>query len=183
MTDDRVVRLDTDGRVTGTVGKEEAHRTPLIPHLAFSVFVFDLRGQLLLQRRSAEKTTFAGLWSNSCCSHPRPDEPLLASARRRVREELGVTVDAFELKGGFWYRALDETGNGEHEYDLVLTCRIDPHDLDPDPHEVDEVVWVEPTAARSYSEGAPAPGLTPWLMPALEIACGPVQDVAVDVLL
>src|SRR3989338_5068869 len=85
-----VVLVDESDKPVGQAEKLEAHRLGLL-HRAFSVFVFDPQGELLLQQRAASKYHAAGLWANTCCGHPRPGEDLVAAAHRRLREELGLS--------------------------------------------------------------------------------------------
>ena len=87
-----VVLLDERGEQVGQQAKASVHHacTPL--HLAFSVFLFDGAGRTLFQQRALHKPTWPGVWSNACCGHPAPGEPLLAAAQRRLRDELGITT-------------------------------------------------------------------------------------------
>lgn len=105
---EHVVLVDEQGRPVGVEEKLAAHRDGGRRHLAFSVYVFNARGELLLQRRAPGKYHFAGLWSNSCCGHPRPEEDVLLAARRRLGEEFGFET---ELRPIFTheYRAGDST--------------------------------------------------------------------------
>ena len=165
-----VVLLDDDGRETGTMAKLAAHRGDGRLHRAFSVFLVDRSGRLLLQRRASTKHHFQDLWSNACCSHPRPGEPVPAAGARRLRDELGVELLPADLAevGSFTYRARDErSGLVEHEHDHVLLGRFDG-DPRPDPDEVGDWRWIEP--GRLRRELATDPGrFTPWLSPALDV--------------
>src|SRR5262245_66331917 len=105
---EHVTLVDADDRPLGTMEKLQAHVEGRL-HRAFSVFVFDRAGRLLLQRRSEAKYHSAGLWSNTCCGHPRPDEPLEAAASRRLLEEMGFRA-ALRPLFRFVYRA--EIGPG-----------------------------------------------------------------------
>ena len=158
-----VVLVDEQDREVGLAEKLEAHRTGVL-HRAFSVFVLNSRGELLLQRRAAGKYHSPGRWSNTCCGHPRPGEPLAAAARRRLREEMGFDCE-LERLGGFVYRA--EVGGGllEHEYDHLFIGR---HDADPapDPAEASEWRWISPAAALSEAQALPEV-FTPWFALAL----------------
>lgn len=133
--------VDALDREIGTEAKLEAHRSGKL-HRAFSVFLFDGGGRLLLQRRALTKYHSAGLWANACCSHPRPGEPVIDAARRRLREELGVAC-ALESALAFVYRAPLDNGLVEHEYDHVLVGRFDGTPV-PDPNEVAEWRWAAP---------------------------------------
>ena len=88
--EERVVLVDTDDRPIGQMEKMEAHRKGLL-HRAFSVFVFNKSGELLLQRRAPHKYHSGGLWTNTCCSHPRPGESVAEAAARRLQEEMGMS--------------------------------------------------------------------------------------------
>lgn len=174
---DEVVVLDEDLTVVGTMDKLEAHRRPT-RHLAFSVVLTDDAGRVLLQRRAMGKYHFAGRWSNSCCSHPRPGEPVAEAGRRRVREELGVDCGPLTVHGARWYVARDPvSGLAEHEYDVVLLGPAGaPQDHDPDPAEVDGVDLVAPDALRAVLADAPE-RYTPWLPLVLDVAAGPPTPV------
>lgn len=130
-----VVLVDARDRALGTAEKLDAHRRGLL-HRAFSVFAFDAAGRLILQRRAAGKYHGAGLWTNACCSHPGPGEPVAAAASRRLREEMGFSA---ELRPAFAFLYRAEVGGGlvENEYDHVLLGRCDARP-EPDPAEVDE---------------------------------------------
>jgi isopentenyl-diphosphate delta-isomerase len=119
----------------GSIEKMEAHEKALL-HRAFSVFIFNNKNEMLLQRRALGKYHSAGLWTNACCSHPAPGETTVAAAQRRLFEELGFTV-ALEEIFEFSYRTAFDNGLTENEYDHVLTGRFDGP-VHPDPEEVSE---------------------------------------------
>lgn len=160
-----MVLVDDADRPVGTAAKLAAHRTGAL-HRAFSVFVFDGHGRLLLQRRARTKYHSGGLWSNTCCGHPRPGEATAAGAARRLEEEMGITC-ALRGAGAFTYRA--RVGElEEHEFDHVLTGRFDGEPR-PDPREVEAWRWAPP--ASLAAELAAAPGtFTPWFGPAFALA-------------
>lgn len=166
---ERVITLDAQARPVGAADKLAAHRQPGIAHLAFSVLLLDQAGRLLLQRRAASKYHFAGYWSNSCCGHPRPNETVTAAAARRTREELGVQVGGLQVKGAFWYEAVD-SGSGlvEREYDIVLVGQLgdDPR---PDAGEIQDVRWF-PRDRFERGRRPPVGPLTPWFGQVLEVA-------------
>jgi isopentenyl-diphosphate Delta-isomerase len=168
-----VVLVDERGLPAGESAKLSAHEPPGRRHLAFSVFLFDPAGRLLLQQRARSKYHFPGIWANTCCSHPSPGEDLLASAGGRVLDELGLVVPGgLRDVGVFEYRAEDAaSGLVEHEVDHVLVGEIDPPAGDPpfDQEEVEAVRWVVPDEVR---EAGPADGFAPWFATALRIALG-----------
>jgi isopentenyl-diphosphate delta-isomerase len=133
--EEQVILVDADDRPTGTMGKLEAHQRGAL-HRAFSVFGFDAQGRLLLQRRAEGKYHSGGLWTNTCCSHPRPGEDTTEAAGRRLREEMGLD---FPVTPAFTFRYQADFPNGlrEHELDHVFfgTCSGEPR---PDPAEVAE---------------------------------------------
>jgi isopentenyl-diphosphate Delta-isomerase len=137
--EERVILVDTRDVEVGSEEKLQAHRDARL-HRAFSVFVFDSAGRLLCQRRALTKYHSPGLWSNTCCSHPRPGEGTTGAARRRLWEEMGLRCELEEVHA-FIYRADLGQGMHEHEYDHVYfgTCDLAPR---PDPREVDGWEWM-----------------------------------------
>lgn len=122
-TEEYVILVNAGNEPVGVEEKIEAHTKGLL-HRAFSIFIFNSNNELLLQRRAMTKYHSPGLWSNSCCGHPRPEEPVIAAARRRLRTEMGLNCALDEI-GSFLYRA--EVGQDlvENEYDHVLIGRSD----------------------------------------------------------
>ena len=141
--DDLLILVDGRDRELGTATKATAHVDGLL-HRAFSV-VLTREGaagtQILLARRAPQKYHSAGLWANSCCSHPRAGESTLPAAERRVQEELGCSVAGLHEIGAFAYRAEFANGLCEFEYDHVLVGYC-VGELDPDPTEADATRWV-----------------------------------------
>ena len=120
---EHVVLVDEKDKVLGTMEKLEAHKKGVL-HRAFSVMVFNSKGELMLQKRSTNKYHSGGLWTNTCCSHPRLNEPTEVAARRRLLEEMGINVNpTFKYK--FIYRAELDKGLVEYEYDHVFTAVYD----------------------------------------------------------
>ncbi len=139
---DSLILVDGLDRQTGVASKWQAHTEGLL-HRAFSVVLVRATPdgtQLLLSRRAQAKYHSAGLWANSCCSHPRDGEELLDAARRRLYEELGCGANKLHEIGAFAYRAVFPQGLCEHEYDHVLVGSIEGT-VQPSPSEVDEVRW------------------------------------------
>ncbi len=140
-----LILVDERDRPIGVADKMTPHRTGAL-HRAFSVFVFNARGELMLQKRAQGKYHSGGLWANTCCSHPRPGETVLRAGRRRLKDEMGFTVPLREVFQ-FTYRTKFSNGLIEHEYDHVLVGRFDgaPH---PDPVEVEDWKWISLPALR-----------------------------------
>lgn len=162
---EEVVLVDEEGHEVGRTPKLAAHAPPGQLHRAVSVFVFSTAGDLLLQRRAPGKYHFAGRWSNTCCGHPRPGEPVVAAGRRRLAAELGMDCELVEV-ATFRYEASDEaSGLVERELDhlLVGVAGTAP---DPRPDEVDAVRWTEPGALAADIAADPSV-YTPWLPGAL----------------
>ena len=139
MAEEQLILVDAQDRELGVKDKLQAHVEGAL-HRAFSVFVFDARKRLLLQKRARTKYHSGGLWSNTACGHPRPGEATVAAARRRLREEMGFDCElreAFE----FLYRAELDGALIEHEYDHVF---VGTHEGDPAPDssEVEGWRWV-----------------------------------------
>ena len=108
MADEQLILVDERNHAVGTGGKDAVHRTGLL-HRAFSIFLADAQGQIVLQQRSLQKYHSGGLWANTCCGHPRPGERTISAARRRLKEELGVTAT---LSFGFFSRYRAELDHG-----------------------------------------------------------------------
>jgi isopentenyl-diphosphate delta-isomerase len=116
---EKVILVNEQDEEIGVMEKMEAHRKAML-HRAFSVFIFNGRGDMLLQQRAADKYHSPGLWTNACCSHPRPGEDSLAGARRRLQEEMGFHVDKLNKVFDFIYKASFDNGLSEHEFDHVF---------------------------------------------------------------
>jgi isopentenyl-diphosphate Delta-isomerase len=118
MASDYVILVDKNDNALGTMEKLAAHQLGKL-HRAFSVFVFNNKGQLLLQQRAHDKYHSAGKWSNTCCSHPRAGEQNIEAAKRRLKEEMGLEC---ELSYGFNFIYRTDFSNGlcEHEFDHVF---------------------------------------------------------------
>ncbi|HEU5002055.1 MAG TPA: isopentenyl-diphosphate Delta-isomerase [Actinomycetota bacterium] len=155
-----VVLLDEDGRAIGTAPKTAVHHRDTPLHLAFSCYAIDAAGRVLLARRAESKATWPGVWSNSCCGHPQPDEPLVRAVRRRLADELGIgeaSVDAILPR--FRYRAAMPSGVIEYEvcpvFRATLAAGVAPW---PNPDEVAETAWVPLTALAARPES----DISPW---------------------
>jgi isopentenyl-diphosphate Delta-isomerase len=135
-SDEQLILVDESNRAVGAAEKHAAHRAGLL-HRAFSIFVVDERGRILLQQRSTGKYHSGGLWANSCCGHPRPGERTITAAHRRLKEELGVVSP---LSFGFFsrYRADLDRGMQENEFVYVYFGTLQS-EIEPDPAEVAKV--------------------------------------------
>ncbi|HZI18512.1 MAG TPA: isopentenyl-diphosphate Delta-isomerase [Pyrinomonadaceae bacterium] len=162
--EERVILVDEQDREMGSCEKLRAHLDGAL-HRAFSVFVFDAAGRLLLQKRAHGKYHSGGLWSNTACGHPRPGEETAAAARRRLREEMSLDCELREAFS-FLYRAELAGGLVEHELDHVFvgTSADEP---EPDPSEVEDWEWVMPEELRRSLRDEPA-RYSRWLKLALE---------------
>lgn len=136
---EHVVLVDENDKEIGTMEKMQAHREGKL-HRAFSVMVFNSRGEILVQRRAASKYHSAGLWTNTCCSHPRPGEPIRLAATRRLREEMGIDAN-LEFLYRFAYNVKLDNGFIENELDHVFQATFDGQP-DSDPGEVESWKFV-----------------------------------------
>lgn len=138
--EERVVLVNEQDEAIGIEDKTRAHVLGTL-HRAFSVFILNPAGQLLAQKRAVTKYHSRGLWSNTCCGHPRPHEAIDKASRRRLREEMGFESNLREVFS-FVYRAQLEDGLIENEYDHVLVGSFEGVPK-PDPLEVSEWKWVD----------------------------------------
>lgn len=132
---EEVVLVDEDDQAIGTMEKHEAHRQGRL-HRAFSIFLFDAEGRILLQQRASNKYHSAALWTNTCCGHPRPGERLATAAKRRLHEEMGLMAD-LDHRFAFTYKAAVGNGLTEHEFDHVFLGRATTTPT-PDPGEAQD---------------------------------------------
>ncbi len=137
--EEKVILVSEDDQQLGLMGKMEAHKKAVL-HRAFSIFVFNKKGELLLQQRALDKYHSPGLWTNTCCSHQRDGESNIEAGHRRIQEEMGFYC---ELKELFWfvYKAAFDNGLTEHELDHVM---IGSYEDDPiiNPEEVASFKWM-----------------------------------------
>ena len=160
-TTEQVVLLDEAGAAVGLADKRTVHHADTPLHLAFSCYVFDDRGRLLLTRRATSKPTWPGAWTNSVCGHPGPGEPLADAVRRRAADELGIELsDVRLLLPAFRYRAVMPDGVVENEMCPVFVARTD-NEVDADPAEVDSFEWVDWAAFRASVLAGERP-VSPW---------------------
>ncbi|MCE2741768.1 MAG: isopentenyl-diphosphate Delta-isomerase [Sphingobacteriales bacterium] len=139
MMQEMVILVDEHDNEIGLMEKQEAHVKALL-HRAFSVMVFNDKGEMLLQQRALSKYHSGGLWTNTCCSHPRQGETTEQAAHRRLQEEMGFDCE-LKLHQTFIYKAPFDNGLTEHELDHVFigTYNQDPH---INPEEVNDFHWI-----------------------------------------
>lgn len=166
--------VDEDGTTIGTAEKLAAHQPPGQLHRAFSVFLFDEKGRLLLQRRALGKYHSPGVWSNTCCGHPYPGEAPFAAAARRTAEELGLAPSLLAEAGTVRYNHPDPaSGLVEQEYNhlFVGMVRAEPA---PDPEEIGETAFVTPEELAERHAEAP---FSAWFMTVLDAARPAVREL------
>ena len=160
-----IILVDESDEPIGFEEKLAAHRNGGKLHRAFSIFILNAQGEMLLQKRSLKKYHFGGAWTNACCGHPMRGELLEAAAHRRLREELGFDTDLKKIFS-FTYTASDaKSGLTEREFDHVFVGEFDGEPW-PHPDEIDDLKWVRreelerdlATSAESY---------TPWFTEAM----------------
>jgi len=159
LDEEMVVLLADDGTPIGVEAKRTVHRADTPLHLAFSCYIFDRRGRFLVTRRSWEKKTFPGVWTNSCCGHPAPGESFADAARRRAVGELGIEINGpLVALPRFRYRA-HMNGVTENEICPVLLAWTDEWPK-PNPSEVCDTDWVP--WPEFVSRAAQDSSVSPW---------------------
>ncbi|MFN8309930.1 MAG: isopentenyl-diphosphate Delta-isomerase [Chitinophagales bacterium] len=139
--EEQVVLVDENCTELGLMGKLEAHQKGVL-HKAISIIIFNSNGDMLVQQRAFSKYHWAGIWSNTCCSHPRAGESFEDAAQRRLFEELGFRTH-LKPEFSFIYKAYDtDSGLTEHEYDWVFTGVYDD-EFEFNPEEIHEVRWLD----------------------------------------
>jgi isopentenyl-diphosphate Delta-isomerase len=136
---DEVILVNENDEPIGTMEKMAAHEQAVL-HRAFSVFIFNSDDKMLLQQRAFTKYHSGGLWTNACCSHPKPGESTLAAAQRRLQEELGFAVDLKSVFH-FTYKTSFDNGLTEYEFDHVFVGHYDKK-IFPNPDEVTAISFV-----------------------------------------
>ncbi|WP_406864061.1 isopentenyl-diphosphate Delta-isomerase [Streptomyces sp. HUAS MG47] len=166
--------VDEEGRTIGTAEKLSAHQAPGKLHRAFSVFLFDASGRLLLQRRALGKYHSPGVWSNTCCGHPYPGEAPFAAAARRVHEELGVSPSLMAEAGTVRYNHPDPaSGLVEQEYNHLFVGLVQGP-LRPDPEEIDDTAFVTPAELAERHAAVP---FSAWFMTVLDAARPAIKEL------
>ena len=158
---EELILVDSDDKVVGYRDKFNTHEGSGVLHRAFSAFLFDHHGRLLVHRRSEQKPLWPGFWTNSCCSHPRRGESIDAAVTRRVREELGVNAVSTPIYK-FEYQAHFKEVGSEHELCHVYLARsIDGAEVSPHAEEVMEWCWLSVENVDAWMAEMPE-DLTPW---------------------
>ncbi|MCA6482342.1 MAG: isopentenyl-diphosphate Delta-isomerase [Chitinophagaceae bacterium] len=155
---EQLILVNELDEMVGTMEKMEAHQKALL-HRAFSIFIFNSEGEMLLQQRAVEKYHCGGLWTNTCCSHPRPEEDTAAAALRRLQEEMGFATSLKKVFD-FVYKAPFANGLTEYEFDHVFFGRYDGN-VEPNPREVAAVRYLKVETIQSMMEEEPNL-FTPW---------------------
>ncbi|MEU6993930.1 isopentenyl-diphosphate Delta-isomerase [Streptomyces sp. NPDC046465] len=166
--------VDEDGRTIGTAEKLSAHQAPGQLHRAFSVFLFDEQGRLLLQQRALGKYHSPGVWSNTCCGHPYPGEAPFAAAARRTYEELGVSPSLLAEAGTVRYNHPDpDSGLVEQEFNHLFVGMVQAP-LSPDPEEIGGTAFVTAAELAERHEREP---FSAWFMTVLDAARPAVKEL------
>lgn len=156
---EELILVDSDDNETGFLSKARCHDGGGVLHRAFSVFLFDSTGRLLLQRRAGGKRLWPGYWSNSCCSHPRRGESMAMATRRRLQDELNAGAE-LEFVYRFQYQAQYDESGAECELCHVYVGRINGA-VAPNEHEIESIRFL--TAAEVDDELQKSPdAFTPW---------------------
>jgi isopentenyl-diphosphate delta-isomerase len=163
MSEVQVILVDENDQAIGLAEKMEAHRNGML-HRAFSVFLFNSNGEMLIHRRALDKYHSAGLWTNACCSHPLPGEEVLDAANRRLEEEMGMSCQ-LNWKFSFVYFANLDQGLIEHELDHVFIGVTDDLPI-PNPSEVCEWRWTNLAMLEREIKSSPE-RFTAWFKLAL----------------
>ena len=156
---EKLTLVNESDEAIGSATRAECHSGNGLLHRAFSVYLFDELGRLMIHRRHESKPLWPGFWSNSCCSHPRHGEDILTAARRRTKEELGLDVELVPIHQYAYHAKFGEIGS-EFEFVHVFVGLCDPEEIDPDPEEIADL--------RLFDEGAMDDAIeeetifTPW---------------------
>ncbi len=150
--EDKIILVNEHDDMVGTIDKMEAHKQGLL-HRAFSVFIFNSKGEMLMQQRALTKYHSAGLWTNACCSHPMPGEKTTDAAQRRLMEELGFEAP-IEKIFDFTYKAEFDNGLTEHEFDHVFAGEYEG-EIDANPDEVKDFCYKEISEIKNMLQEHP----------------------------
>ncbi|MFH0837453.1 MAG: isopentenyl-diphosphate Delta-isomerase [Candidatus Aenigmatarchaeota archaeon] len=154
-----IILVDKNDNEIGFMEKMAAHENGGTLHRAFSIFIFNSKGEMLLQLRAKKKYHFGNLWTNTCCSHPNKGESLENAVHRKLNQEFGFDCDLKEIFS-FIYKADFTNGLAEHELDHVFVGRFD-NQPQPNPDEIDDYKWIDPLELQKDVENNPD-NYTPW---------------------
>lgn len=163
--DDKIILVDENDNQVGIEGKLKSHLGAGVLHRAFSIFVFNKKGELLLQQRSAEKMLWPLFWSNTCCSHPKEGETWKQAGQRRLEEELGFSCP-LEFKGKFQYHAGYKDIGSENELCYVLAGKYEGEVI-ANKKEVASFKWIDFEAVKE-DVAQNSKKYTPWFKIELE---------------
>ena len=148
MSVEKVILVDKNDKQVGLMPKLEAHKKGVL-HRAFSIFIFNSKYELLLQKRASSKYHSGGLWTNTCCSHPREGEDILDAANRRLDEEMGIKTSLRKVYD-FIYKAELDNQLTEHEFDHVFYGVFD-NDPILNKNEAEDFKWVDMETLNNLS--------------------------------
>ncbi len=157
---DLVVLVDENNQQISVREKDSLHTTDTPLHRGFSLFLFNSRKQLLLTQRALTKKTFPGVWSNTVCGHPAPEETVVDAAKRRLKEEVGITISSAKEVVNYRYRFADQNGIVENEICPVLVARSDAYPV-PNPREIAAWKWLRWEAFLEEIKNVPQK-YSPW---------------------
>ena len=171
--DKKLILVDEKDRVKGYASWQACHQGEGRLHRAFSIYIFNDKGELLIQKRSQKKPLWPGFWANSCCSHPRQGERVLAAAQRRLKEELGFSCPLKKV-GRFVYRGRYGRKGSEYESCWVLQGKWEGK-VKPNPEEVAEWRWVDPRELEKEMREKPE-SFAPWFKMGWKLVRGGGSD-------
>ncbi len=153
-----LILVDKNDKQIGTEEKMKAHEEGRL-HRAFSILIFNSKGEMLLQKRAKSKYHSGGLWTNACCSHPRDGEEIEKAVHRRLREEMGFDCE-LKKESSFIYKVKLDHGLTEHEFDYVFIGKFDG-EVKPNPEEADGFKWMRMEELRNGLKAHPE-NYTEW---------------------
>lgn len=163
--EEKIILVDNKDNEIGTMGKMEAHIKGIL-HRAFSIFIFNSKNEMLIHQRALSKYHSGGLWTNTCCSHPRFRETLEEASHRRLKEEMGFDCELKEVTSFLYFAKLDK-GLIEHEYDHIFVGHFDGIP-EPDEAEVEAYKWISIEDLKKSLEEKPEL-YTYWFTKAMNI--------------
>lgn len=172
--DEPLILVDEQDQSQGSASKQVCHDGPGLLHRAFSVFLFDRCGRLLIQQRASDKRLWPGFWANSCCSHPRLGEEMSEATQRRMAEELGVSVPVTYLYKFIYHARYLDCGS-EHELCWVHAGLVEPESICANPSELADWKMVSATEIEQMMNDAECP-VAPWFRLEWQALTGPHRE-------